>query len=464
MLEIEDTYFANFAEALEIAKLQNKFTAYNNLQLCYYDGPEVKNSYPNLINLPKEKISTRLLELGTRIPTSFKTKDNNLISKYIEDFKEKKEKEHLKLINKIKDSKLNFNESLRVYISADYGGKVVLKTYQFLYNLFLEQNFKVYFDINDNITIMDDFRRAKSLDRVKPHITININRLRNTQLNEDTFNFSWFMDPTLVLFDNSKLQLRKKDYIFYIGDEILNALKNKNVPTKKIIHQFLTPDYKKFYQSKNIIKEEKVIFVGQNYFEVIEPTIGYKNHPVVKELTTLFNENKITKEILKELSLKYSSTIKRPEHIEIFIYPAVVRLETVKWMCSQNLIKAEIYGSGWDNIDELSKYTKGVINSETDLNDIYNTAKYSLVVHSNFMYIPKLFESSACGAIPIVYQGITTLDKFEYQDNVLIFTNKKDFEKTLINKPKKDSSQISNEISTSTIINKIMNIVQKDKF
>lgn len=462
MRKIEDIYFDNFDEALKIAEEQNVFGPYDNLQICYYDGPIRKKNLKNLIHLPLNNFSETLIHLGTRIPTKIIHDNKNLVEFELNNFLEKKEKIHLDLKNKILKKHLNFNEKLRIYISAEYGGKVVLRTYKFLSKLFNENGFDVYFDINDELTLMDDYRRAKSIEEFNPHLTFNINRLRNEQIHPDTFNFIWFMDPTLILFDDSSLNIRKRDYIFYIGNEIYSALKNKKIPEEKIIHQFLTPDYSIFKFSENIKKENKVIFVGQNYFEVIEPTKTYKKHPVVNELTNLFNNNEITFEKLNELKKKYSSTIKRDEHIEVFIYPAVVRQEIIKWICQQDKIKVEIYGEGWNNIVETKTFSKGVIKSEEKLNEIYNSAKYSLVVHSSFMYIPKLFESSATNCIPLVYRGITTLDDFKHNKNILTFSDKKSLYNSLDKKTEKSPIEISKQISTKSILDKILSIIQKE--
>jgi len=460
---IEDIYFEDFNQAFEIAKQQNRFSAYDCLQICYYDGEEQEAAYKNLINLPHNEIVDKLFLLNTRIPTKIISKNEKNILKEIERFKTLKQNLYSQSIQSIKTLNIDFNEPIRVYISADFGSCVVLKAYLILSKIFEKYNFDVYLDINDELTLMDDYRRAKAISNFNPHITFNINRLRNEHLYPDVLNFIWFMDPTLILFDDSEIKLRKRDYIFYIGDEIYNALKNKKVPQNKIFHQFLTPDYDLFKEREGIDRENKIVFIGQNYFEVMSPTTEYKNHPVINEIRVLFNKNALTKSNLEELGHKYAQTIRRPEHLAIFIVPAVAREEMVKWMCNQKIIKSEVYGRGWEQVPEVAPYIKGFIHHEDELARIMNSAKYSLIPHSNFIFIPKLFEACSCGAIPIVYKGQTTLDSFDkYENNALIFSSKEEFVNLLSKEPLKSSKQISNDISLDTIIAKINEILSKE--
>ncbi len=461
MFKIEDIYFNDFDEALETAKQQNKFTPYNNLQICYYDGEEKITEYKNLISLPKNEIVKKLFELNTRIPTKINSKDQKEIEEQIENFKIYKEERYQKIVEEVKSLEIDFNQPLRFYISVDYGASVVWKTSELLKKIFENNSFQVCYEINDEITVMDDFKRAKSILQFKPHITININRLRNNFLNEKIFNFIWFMDPTLILFDETKITLRKRDFIFYIGQEIYDALLNKGIDKDKIISQYLTPDYTVFYEKKEIKREQKIIFIGNNYFDSFYPTKSYKDHPVVKELREIFNSDNYSNDTTEGLCQKYKSSIARDEHLRTFILPAIVREEIVKWMCTQNIVKAEVYGSGWKDMDYMGEHYKGNIDNTESLVNILNTAKYSLIVHANYIYIPKLFESCACGTIPIVYKSITTLDNFSYNDNVLFFSTKKELDELLNQEPLESPKQISDEISTVDIVMKIEKIISK---
>lgn len=460
---IQDTYFDTFDEAFEVASQQNIFGPYQNLQICYYDGEKKDTDCKNLIHLPLSNFVDELLRLNTRIPTRIVSGQSNTVKKKIEQFTQVKYKVLNYNKKQIKKIQLNFHEKYRVYLSADYGGKVVFKTYELLKKIFESKNFIVYFDVNDNLTNMDDLGRTTAIMNFKPHIILNINRLRNDYLHDECFNFCWFMDPTLMLFDDTEIKLRNRDYIFYLGDEVYNALIKKRIPKNKIFHQFLTPDYEIFCEKKEIKKENKIIFIGQNYFEVVSPTIEYKNHPVRDEIRVLFNENGLTKIKLKELADKYASTLRREEHLEIFIVPAVAREEMVKWMCKQTVIPAEVYGSGWDNIFGVASHVERYIEDENELIEVVNSAKYSLIPHSNFIYVSKLFESCSCGAIPIVYKGETTLDNFDiYVDNALIFSTEQEFINLLNKKSLKSPKKISDDISLVQICDKINEIIDKE--
>lgn len=462
---IQDTYFDNFNDALEIAKQQNRFSAYNCLQICYYDGAEQKTPYKNLINLPQNEIVDRLLFLNTRIPTKVISKSEKNILEQIERFKTLKKELYFKSVMEIKSLNINFEDPLRFYMSIDYGGKVVSNIYKILYDVILNMGFDIYFDENDELTYMDDFKRADSINKFKPHINININRIRNDFLNDDMFNFIWFQDPTLILYDDTIINVRSRDYFFTLVDNFKLALINKNVPCEKIYSQSFCIDSKLFYLEDEIERENKIVFIGNNYFEVGMPTRDYKNKvTLIEELSLAFNSSLLTRQKLEQLALKYleNGTIKSKEHMEMFIFNAMVRVEVLKWICAQNKIKVEIYGEGWDHISEIKPYYKGFLKSKDEIRRVCNSATYSLLAHPEYYYQQRLFEAAACGSIPIVYQGINNSESFFHKDNVLLFNDQQSLFECIGKKPKKQLQEIVKDLNYNKLIQKIIDIVRKN--
>ncbi len=470
-MEAEDTYFLNYDDALGEAKKQNRYGPYCKLQLCYYNGlQEIKSKYKNLIYLPIDEIEYKLLKLETRVPTKIYLEETNIPKKNdlkiqedilsnIRKYKKEKEILHNILRKKIKRIDIDFTEKLRIYIATDKFEKDARTAYENIRDAFIGIKAEVFFDINDDIDDIDDFRRAKFIEKYKPHITININRLRNTQLPEKTLNIIWFIDPTLILYDDSKIQIRKNDFIFSSQIEFENRLLFKNVDSNKIKIQPI-PGSKYCFINKKIKREEKIVFVGSNFFEVVELAILYKeNKSMIYELTKIFNEGLLTREKLNELADKYvnEGIIKSHEHLNMFVYPAIGRLEVVKWLCSQSKIKFEVYGKGWDKIKEVSNHYKGILEYKEVVN-LYNSAKYSLIIPSHSFYQKRLLEASACGCINIAFDDPNMLDPFYHKNNVLLFKDSASLLNIIGKKPKKDTTLIANDISYKIFINKIINL------
>ena len=467
MYKIEDTYYDSFAKALDVAKEENIIPFYEQLQICYYDGDrEVETEYKNLIYLPCDEIVERLFILNTRLPTKILSINKIQIQKELDLFQIEKDLRHNNLKKQIKDIRLDFKEPLRILISSINGSLVVTDIYKMLEETFECNGYEVLFDINDNITIMDDFRIANSVYNFKPHLVVSINRLRNHQLSDDMFSFTWFQDETLCLYDKSMILCRERDYFFYLEDGIKNALIAKGIPLNKLNYQTLALNSKFFYLKENLKRENKIVFIGSNYFELDNSVFKeYKNkHNIIDELLIGFNNNSMTRDILEESAIKYKEKeeIRSLEHLTVFIYGAIVRLETVKWICSQSTIPVEIYGSGWEDVEEVKPYYKGILEYGSDISDAYNKAKYCLVANPQTYYQQRIFESSACGAIPIVYESNTMTEKFYHRENVLLFHDKQSLYGCLDQEPTESPFKIVENSNYNDFINKMILLIKEN--
>ena len=67
-----DTYFTEYESALIVAKQQRKTGIFNDLDICYYNGPRQDNGeLENLINLPLEHVFEYFSETPNRHPLNF---------------------------------------------------------------------------------------------------------------------------------------------------------------------------------------------------------------------------------------------------------------------------------------------------------------------------------------------------------------------------------------------------------
>lgn len=467
MKKVEDSYFDSFEKALEVAKKQNIIRPYSHLQTCYYDGKEeVKTEYKNLIYLPYEDLIERLFTLNTRIPTKVFSSKRKEIQKKLDEFQKEKENRFHKLTTLIQNIKLDFNQPVRVLIASTYGSLVVTDIYQILRETFEKNGYKVFFDINDNITLMDDFRIAAAVYKYKPHLVVSINRIKNHLLCEDMFAFTWFQDETRCLYDDSVFLCRERDYFFYLEDGIKKALRNKGIPSEKLFYQTLSLNNKYFYVKKQVKRENKIVFIGSNYFELNNSVFKeYKDKKnIIDELMAGFNNNTMTRDMLEDFAIKYKEKdeIRSLEHLSVFIYGAIVRLETVKWICLQSKIPVEVYGSGWENVEEVKPFYKGVLKYGSDIADAYNKAKYCLVANPQVYYQQRTFESSACGCIPIIYDSKTMTEEFHHRDNVLLFHDKESLYNCIGKEPAESPLKIVENSSYDEFIKKMIYLVKRD--
>lgn len=462
-----DIYFYSYEDAVNQARKSVWLDkAKSKLQVCFYatrPSNVIPENLENLIYLPEDKFAQILLENNYRAPTKSIGFNSDSIKIALDKYHAQKAALIESFKTRIKESKLDFKEPLRVYLSVDYKGFVVENIYHLLANAFIEKGINVKLDKNTSVTLMDDLKRLRSIAEFRPHIMFNINRTRSDLINEGTFNFIWFMDPTLCLYDDSKFENRARDVYFYLIDNFKKALLAKNVPIEKISKQTFASDKESFYLQKNTQKKNKIVFIGNDYFDVCDPTYKYAcNLKLREKLASLFNENNLSPVKLHKLTeeLTVNGTLISPEHLEMFLYPAIVRLEVLKWCAEESEIPFEIYGKGWGSYSELKPYYKGELKSKDEVRTICNESKYSLLAHPEYFYQQRLLEASACGSIPIIFEGVNNTEKFEFKKNSLIFKQKGELKELLNSEPIESPTIISEKCSYSTLIEKICAVIE----
>ena len=463
----EDTYFLNSQEALRVASEQNRWgeEVKYNLQCCYYDGEKIDSDLPNLIHLPIENLLEELAYGKYRIPKVLNFEglelssdvkldilvNFNLSIKQANMYRLQLNKVYL---NSIKNASPDFSEPLRFYLSASSSTQVMQYVSKNIADTLKAMNYDVSFELYVGI---EDIGCLKNISEFNPHVTININHLNNSFLNDSIFNFVWFQDPMPALYDNTKLNLRDRDIIFTLSDMMMEKKFTKDMYK---IQRFCV-NSSDFNRDESIEKEDKIIFVGSSHAAVLIKEIS---DPAIIDLYYLLKYKlndgfKITKEYLLGLSQTYNVAF---DTILITPFAMAVRECSVEWMCKQNKIDVEVYGRHWEDNPIVAPYFKGELPHGKEVAKRYNSAKYSLYAHSFDMYQQRLPEMAACGTIPVSYNCIGIVeDSYDYEDNTLLFSNYDEFVDMIGKKPKKSVYEISRDMSFDSLANKIVEIIKQ---
>lgn len=457
----EDTYFLNYDEALKTAKQQNMINEYD-LQVCYYDGVKRDHNIKNLIHLPFESLNTELIIINERTPTQINTDGLNLSNDVkseiansfnilLDTIEQNKNKIGHQLISQIKQSTINFKEPLRIFLYSNKTTKVMKNIASNIASTFREKGYDVWYEYDNELQDMTIFRVIKAISTYNPHIFIDINKNHSKYLNDNTFNFMWYQDPTPDLVNQKLPPPRKRDFIFSLVGTIDTLLDKHNLPYER---QSFCINTDIFNSKENITRENKIIFIGSSYYERLTKSglsDDQLNH--LKELFYSgfdFNDHAIST-LADEFNFDKS-------YFEFHIIGSLVRYFSVIELCKlSDNIKIEIYGYEWENIPEVQPFYKGTLKYE-ELPDVYSSAKYILAPHSHYILQQRVLEASACGAIPIVYDCRSVDQPPFYLDSVLLYKNIKDL-KNLINADVNNLKEIIQKNSYNAFADKILSIV-----
>ncbi len=453
MNEHEDTYFFSRDEALQVATRQNRFDNDEKLQACYYDGEKIESDLVNLIHLPVDnlvedlargrfrlptKVDLNGLELSSRVKIDITTNFNMSLFK-VREYRNQYNQGYLK---SLKTAILDFNEPLRFYLSASVTTQVMRYVSKDIANILEEAGHEVMYDLYLGI---EDVSCLKNINQFNPHVTININHLNNSYLNDECFNFVWFQDPMPVMYNSDKIHLRERDFIFSYTTLFTKLLINKGVDKNQIFKQYVFPvDTKSFFNNENIERSRKIVFVGSFY----QPSSYSKhvNKDIDMELRQVLESgNMLSFETLKSIFNKHNVYIDSDEESVYFnlIQQGYNRNISVEWLCEKHEI--DLYGYNWEIClnENIRKNFKGSI-EKAKLNNLYNSAKYVLAASGQVINTQRLGEMAHAGAIPVIYdsRGLTDEDE-TWEDECLYFKTKEELEYILDNniKPKKYMSK-----------------------
>lgn len=470
-----DTYFFSAKKALEVAKKQNRVETsvktVDALQVCYYAGEEeLENTLKNCIYVPLEEVYNYFISTKKRFPKAISFEDteysmpeqaelNAAFSEILGAAKEERSKLVDLYAEEIRLSKLDFNDKkLRVFIPACRETTVMQFVAKNIADAFEELGYEVFYNIQDELSDCSTLTFLVNHLAFNPHITVNINHLSNDYISEDVFNFIWVQDPIPQLFNDQELNLRERDYFFTLVDEYNPVLRKKGLRESHLLSQSFATNPRLFFEDTSIKKENKIIFLGSDYnFEArLSATITDK---FLQKLYSNIDNNELSPELIdlyaKELYISF-------DDMNTWIIASIVRRRIIIWLCSLKNIEIEVYGTDtWLNNPEVVPYYKGLLPYGEEMSKVYNSAKYSICAHPKYKYQQRIFEISACGSIPIVYDCPLMSEQFDHDDNILTFSTLSELEECIGKTPKKDPRQIAEDISYKNMVNTITDIVNK---
>jgi len=465
-MTFKDTYFIDSEAALAVAKEKNRVEctiAVDGLQICYYAGEKLRKSPKNCIHLPFENVYKYFTSSMNRVPqkisyenTDYSPDQQKVLTKKVTEIIEAAQTQRVQLMNKyvkkIKLYKPNFSQPLRVFLSGCRETTVMQYASENIANTFKRMGYQVKFYIQKNdMEFCCALGLLKALYKYKPHITININHLNNEYLHEKMLNFIWFQDPMPILTDNSKLNIRQRDFFFSLLDTTDISLIKKGVSKKKILRQHIATNESIYNTKYKISRENKIVFIGAAY------VLHFNNLPneelVIEEIRKSIVSNKLD---LAEMSRQYSFDY---DYLKDRLYPGVIRREMVKMICEHSKIPVEVYGLGWDKVPEVKPFFKGILNYGVEVAKVYNSAKYGLV--PNGYYQQRIYEMALSGTIPLVYDTPIEKKPFKYADSCLLFKDTTSFKKTIKSTPTKNLKQISKDGTYKNMVKNILKLSKK---
>lgn len=466
MNEYEDTYFFNAQEALRVASRQNRSQNGELLQACYYDGEKIESDLVNLIHLPVDNLLQELAMGRYRVPTKVDLTGLELSSVVKVDIttnfnaslyeaKKYREQYNEHYYNTLKKATLDFSEPLRFYLSSRVTTQVMQYVSKNIADALEEAGYVVMYDLYHGI---EDGSCLKNLSAFNPHATININHFNNSFLNDNCFNFVWFQDPMPCLSDDSILPIRERDYVFSLVNQFDDLLQNKGVEVQR---QSFCSNENIYKLDNSINRERKIVFIGNSYLNMI-PEGDAQADSVIKYITSLFDDGvEFTHEVIDEISnLFYMDQY----YLNTVIIPFVIRDISLLNLCQiKSDYEVEIYGSGWDRYEVLKPYYKGRLSYGQDIAKVYNSATFAFAPHQLYILQQRTLEASACGAIPIVYDCRNFSNEKTYEEAIVFFRTKKELETILLSSaPKKDFTQLLQENSYKSFVEKLLKIIQEN--
>lgn len=468
-----DTYFFSPALALQEANKQNIADSIPGYvikakQVCYYAGDNrIPNAPENCIHVPLENFYNYFVTTRNRIPKSINFQgsefNNNEAKELIKSLQEviKIVQEERKKLTQIYAQKIQTNvpdftdEKLRVFIPTVHETTVLKNVSKNIADAFERYGFEVLFYLPSELSSQDPLPRFHFLSEFNPHIIVTLNWFEQAATHEEVFRFCWFQDPVpLALDPKVPLALKKRDYLFSLNHTLDKGLLEKNIPEDRFFRQRFATNPTIFYNMKNIKRENKIVFIGRGY---IFNRKHVKNEDLIyDELIVLIREGSINLDSIKQLSIKYEID---SDYVTRQLLPYVMRIELVEWICTQDKLKVEIYGSGWETHPNVMKHYKGEIDYGPNLAKIYNSAKYSIAGDLNYYYQQRLLEMSACGTIPLVYSINLENKAFEHEEHALMFKTQKELIENLNKEPKKNPEQIAIDVSYEKMAEKIDSLV-----
>lgn len=475
----QDTYFFNVEDAIKESQKNYSVNIGHptifGRQICYYNADEKVEDLPeNCIFVPLEKFynffHTTRYRLPKRVVVYNDDFDNpmeaKLLSDQLAEILKIAENDRNNLINLYFDENKNLvpnfdDEKLRILIPTTKYTTVMQYVSKAIYEVLKaneKYDIKLFIEETEFESSDDFLPLLVEYHNFNPHVVININNLFHF-CNEKVFNFVWFQDPMAFVMNEEKYKKKDREYFFSLTYFFDKCLERKEIPYER--QNFAIND-NIFKVNDNIKREEKIVFIGSSYVNIIKPYNLEKS--LIDELKEHFEKgfdfnNSYIESILEKYTISKDVLVQK-------VIPYIVRDFSVIWLCESELSKKfeiEIYGWGWDEYPQTKAYYKGELSYGQALVDVYSSAKYTLAPHADYIIQQRVLEAISCGCQPILYD-CREKDNPPYYEDVLTYYKSKEELLNVFNKcnSEKFESFIKN-FTYKTFVEKILNIVEKEK-
>ena len=432
-----DTYFFDAGQAWQAAEQRNRVfcghPTIDGLQVCYYDGDPIPEAPENMINLPFENILTFFLDTRLRIPESIgfpplatdeqKQEIENLFLQVLDEIKRQRVETTSEMANAIRQQHpvISANEPLRIFFPSSRLTTVMQYASKNLAKAFEKLGHQILLSMETNeMEGIDMSHRLTEFYHYQPHVVVNINHLYNQFLNPEIINITWWQDAMPEIKQQKRGHWRERDFVYSAVPQLDTYL--QACGASNITRQPFCIDTDEFKVTNHTNRENKIIFVGSSYIRQLEEHAKHKD--ALHALNTCFEAGEpITDAIIDRVAV--DNGMER-DYVFWHLFHYVVRDYSVRWLCQHSPIPVEVYGPDWEFDPIIKPFHKGILPHGQAVVDIYNSARYALVVHPFELNSQRLAEASACGCIPIVYDCRHSSDQPHWDNEVLYYKTRDD--------------------------------------
>ena len=414
---VQDTLFLDSQRARQVAGKKQRVrqtTAIDAPQICYHLGPSQPEDPVHVISVfPEKELTAYFVSTRLRLPAMIdfdphSTEQINHAIKvahvldHIPGIRASAMAWFLSVIHQ-KGPKFGDNEPLRVFIPSSRLTTVMQYCSRDMARAFARKGCQVKFVVEENdLENLSGYHAIKAQMAFEPHITLNINHVKNLWLHPDVRNIVWWQDQLMQdIMDGKPLVWRENDLVLSI-DAFIDRHVSKTRP-RKIMRQNFCVDTEVFFPRVPLEERKKIVFVGGSYMD----DAPKENEGIKYEIFKLLEE-KIEKgaELSYDLMNRIATEWQQPADCVFSIMQYLIRQKPVTWLCSMadSLgYEVEIYGRGWEHNPVVRPFFKGPLPHGPELCNIYNQAKYSLSSTIFSVQTQRLVETAACGCIPVVF-------------------------------------------------------------
>lgn len=467
-----DSYFFDPQLALNAAvrhaRIATAHPTIDGLQICYYDGPLVKDAPVNMINVPFEQFSKYFGQTRNRFPKEVVFPDNTppelvaalgrtfqqALSSIVSD-RDQRLRE-LQAVSAQQRPIFSRDEPLRVLLPSSRLTTVMQHSSKNIAMAFNElgHDAKVIMEAGD-MEQLDRLIHLQERYRFNPHVLFYINGYNPLHSHEEVFHFSWWQDMTPALTNGTIKSHRERDYTFSLAPVFDHALNRAGISDP--LRQRFCIDSNIFRPLCEIRRENKVVFIGSSYASRL--TGSRAEQKAISHLQAMLEHGYPVTDV--DIDALSNTTGLGRDTVYWDIYHYVVRDLTVRWLCQASPIPVEIYGRGWETDPVVAPFFKGELPHGEEIAEVYNNAAYTLVSHPFEVNSQRLVEAAACGCVPIVYDCRHVAEPPHWERYCLFFCTRADLGKLLSSSHAINPTPIAQDYTYTALAQRVVDIVHR---